>query len=330
MKNHVWQLVDKIGLRNYAIKNRMQRCACPYCGDSATNRRLARGWFVFDGYDSYEELTSVFGCFNCGVHVSIEQFIKDHGTQFIIEELINVKKQWRDEKYPTLKTTPSVLDEMKSINFKDKINALSLKLDTSETPAVSRSESHVGYLKTRGIPTYKHADATQSGSTWVNMEYKDRDGNIIGMVSRSIGPKKQFKADFSEGYSKNDAVFGINSIKPNRPVYVVEGEIDALSLPNAIGIGGIGNWQKPCRMGIPANNLIFVPDGDYKTNKDVRKHVNNMIASGKRVHLVDYEQINQHAKDVNDILRIIGIATRDAHTAHSSMPKIISELSDER
>jgi hypothetical protein len=80
----------------------------------------------------------------------------------------------------------------------------------------------------------------------------------------------------------------------NSTVYVTEGPIDSMFLPNAVAILGMNHELNPC-----VNNPVFVLDNEPR-NREVIKQYEKLIKNDYRVCIWP-DNITQ--KDVNDMIR---------------------------
>jgi disulfide oxidoreductase YuzD len=92
-------------------------------------------------------------------------------------------------------------------------------------------------------------------------------------------------------------VFGMNEVDKNKPIYVVEGPLDSLFLPNAIAVGGT-SFGKMETIGLPKDKLVMIVDNQPR-NKDVARVLDKII--GSNYNVVIWPQTIQE-KDINDMV----------------------------
>jgi hypothetical protein len=92
-------------------------------------------------------------------------------------------------------------------------------------------------------------------------------------------------------------VFGMNEVDKTKPIYVVEGPLDSLFLPNAIAVGGT-SFGKMETIGLPKDKLIMIVDNQPR-NKDVARVLDKII--GSNYNVVIWPQTIQE-KDINDMV----------------------------
>jgi hypothetical protein len=101
-------------------------------------------------------------------------------------------------------------------------------------------------------------------------------------------------------------IFGYDVLDQQQPMYVVEGPIDSLFLPNCIALGGTG-FNKLTGLYLDRNNLTVIIDNQPR-NSEVCKVYQRMITQGFKIMIwPDYTA----AKDINDlVLAVPGIDVR--------------------
>jgi len=95
-----------------------------------------------------------------------------------------------------------------------------------------------------------------------------------------------------QGYMK---FYGLNKLDRNKKVYVVEGPIDSMFLPNAIATAD-ADLTRAAKLEL--TDFVLVYDNEPR-NKDIVKQIGKAIASGYNVTLLP-ENIKQ--KDINDMI----------------------------
>ena len=93
-------------------------------------------------------------------------------------------------------------------------------------------------------------------------------------------------------------VFGRESLNPKKHIYVTEGPIDSLFLPNAIAVVGTG-FNKLELLEYSKDNITIIV-ANQPRNKDVCKVIENLIE--KNYNVVIWPQ-SLKEKDINDIVK---------------------------
>jgi hypothetical protein len=138
----------------------------------------------------------------------------------------------------------------------------------------------------------------------------DEHNQFIGAQGRSFGNVKPkyitLKTD-----EKIRLIYGVEKIDKSKPIFVVEGPIDSLFLPNSIACLGVGNFLE-VREKFQNQDLIFVVDNEPR-NKAVVEVLNKLIENKEKV-CVFPDTVKE--KDINDMvlngIDVCGII--DTHT----------------
>ena len=174
------------------------------------------------------------------------------------------------------------------------------------------------YVVDRKIPNRFHAKLFYAPKfkTWVNkiipekfnlesgdeprliIPFIDKDRQCFGIQGRS------FKSDglryitiiFDENKPK---IFGLDDVDFNKKVYVTEGPIDSMFLPNAIAMAGSDGINAIDKVATSKQNVVFVYDNEPR-NKNIVDIMEKAIGRGYNVCFWP-EAITQ--KDINDMVR---------------------------
>ena len=288
-------------LRNFKRKNdNLWNFSCPYCGDSTKDKTKARG-YVFQREGKY-----IFKCHNCGQGASLSNLVKHVNPhlhkEYVLEtfgDRINEKK--RDEpKYKKVDVRklrkPKWIDQLNGIN---KISQLKF-----DHPAKK-------YVEKRRIPKSQHYKLFYAPKfyRWVNTLVPDKFPNIqkdeprlvipfineneelIGFQGRAFGKSqpKYITIMLDEDAPK---IFGLDSVRWNTPVVIVEGPIDAMFLPNAIAMAGSDSAR------FSADSVVYCWDNEPRSVENL-KRMERAIDDGKSIVIwPDYIE----EKDINDMV----------------------------
>lgn len=285
---------------------------CLYCGDSSKNTYKARG------YHFAVEQSFIYKCHNCGKSTSSVNFIKDH-FPVIHKEYV---KEWLKEsgrkpkvhasghKMPsanTFKFTPKT-----EINTKDIMTVENLKflMKPCNEVAVARK-----YLEDRKIPKEHHKELWYTENpqslSLLSSKYKDRvlgndprivlpffdtSGELIGISGRAINdsPLRYLTMRFRDDIP---LIFNLNKVDRTKTIYVTEGPIDSLFLPNSIAVAG-SDFKKIDESIKDKAVLIF--DNEPR-NKEILKKVNEVIDLGYAVCIWNNRKITDY-KDINEMV----------------------------
>jgi len=296
-------------LRNYSKKDsRLYNFSCPLCGDSTTDKKKARAYCMpkKKGSGLY------FFCHKCNEAMPFGLFLKR------IDNLL-YKEYQRERIGSRYSNKPKEIDPPKFTAMKKTLVTASIKFDVyDDLQNMSEMPKNIaGYLIDRKIPLDKlwkyfyFADdfkkvANQICSNTFSsaaLKYKesrivltmlDASGNIIGIQGRTIteSSAKYITIKRSDSARK---IFGLDQIKYNRPVVVLEGPIDSCFIDNSIGVCGADLVSQVEGLNI---DPIFCFDNEpYSTI--IAKKVFKAINQGYKV-VIYPKSIKQ--KDINDMV----------------------------
>ena len=282
---------------------------CPYCGDSQKNQHKARGYhFVIE--QSY-----VYKCHNCGKSTSTINFLKEHFPVIHKEYM----KEWLTEKglKPKKKKLPS--------SSKFKFQAKDETLNTSNIMTVENlkflmkpcSEVSVAreYLEERHIPSVHHKELWYSPApqqlSILSKKYEDRvlgtdpriiipffnrENELIGLSGRAMNdsPLRYMTMKF---HDDEPLIYNLHKVDIKKTIYVTEGPIDSLFLPNAISVAGSDFTKLDDSI---KENAILVYDNEPR-NVEILKKIDTVINEGWKVCIWNDRRVSD-LKDINDMV----------------------------
>ena len=155
----------------------------------------------------------------------------------------------------------------KTNNFKPRMeNKMNTVVAFKKFEETKLQTEHYDFLNTRGIsaqtaekmqlfPAEKYFQRLKKTTSAIGFPYF-KNGNYISAKYRSIESK-----DFTQDMGGSQDFFGIDKVDPTKPVVIVEGEIDALTLMEC----GIENV-----VSVPSGAPIKVSDGKVDASEDKR------------------------------------------------------------
>ena len=272
------------------VKADLYNFRCPICGDSQKHKNKARGYF-------YQVKTNTnYKCHNCGVSLSLNNFIKQ------IDPTLH--KQYTMEKFKEGYTGKNFVVEEPKLEFKKPIFKKDLDLPKASEVSVAKE-----YLEKRMIDPAKFYFAHKF-KKWVNTQKQtfttigrdesriiipmyDTERNLIGFQGRSLGPNsvKYITVMLNEEAPK---VYGMDRIDTTKSVYVVEGPFESTFVKNSIALcGSDGDFEF-----IKDNDCIYTYDNEPR-NKEIVGRIERCIQNNKRV-VIWPREVNQ--KDINDMV----------------------------
>lgn len=288
-------------LRNFKWKKAtLANCSCPVCGDSSKNKRKARGFFFQKKGDFF------YMCHNCGFSTTLYNFLSQvapsYAKEYALERWKNGESGHSNYQKPDLSVPSPVFVKHGELQ---KVSDMS-----SDHPAVI-------FCKKRKIPkerwnrlyyTDDFAKYAMSLDETLDLKKKearivipffDMGGNTIGAQGRLL----EVKSDRDIRYMtiKADKAidrlwYGIGDCDSSKRVYVVEGPIDSLFLPNCVamvGASGVNLHPK-----IASSDVVVVLDNEPR-NAEIVSLMERFIESGVSV-CIWKEDIQE--KDINDMV----------------------------
>ena len=278
-------------------KINLANCRCPICGDSEANKNKARGYFF------QSENTYFFKCHNCGASHNIYKFLE------IVSPVLF--KQYSLEKFMEKNERPKY--ESIVLEEKQKQNITSVIDDASELISdLEETHKAIHFLQSRKIPKqhwdkFKYTKTFGAYAKSINSDYSliederiiipiyDEHNHLIGAQGRSLENIKPKYITLKRN-EKTRLIYGLNTVNLSKRIFVVEGPIDSLFLPNAIACLGSGNFLE-IRKTFPTQDLIFVLDNEPR-NREIVKIYKELIDIGEKTCIFP-EHIKD--KDINDM-----------------------------
>jgi len=269
--------------------------SCPYCGDSEKNKHKARG------YHFKLKETFVYKCHNCGESKAFSKFLKDHDTKLYNEYC--VEKFYKKEPSFT-----SVIKETKTPIFKDD------PLKKVGCVSAIDSQQAIDYLNHRRIPKdkwdelyyvensqslssldYKYRDRVFGNDPRLVLPFYSRQGKLVGVSGRALNSNKlrylTLKFDDNE-----PLIYGLRTVDYNKVVYVTEGPIDSLFLPNSIAVAG-SDFSK-LKSIVPTEQAVVVFDNERR-NSQLHELMSQIIEDG---FTICFWPKTLKEKDINDMI----------------------------
>ena len=282
----------------------LANCRCPICGDSEQNSKKTRGYF----YSRGNKLN--YKCHNCNASMSFARWLKDFDfniySMFALEEFQHKNPGALDlpepaEKIPQLKTkpyVPSVLTGLKSI--------------------IELPDDHPvrAYVESRKIPEEFWPDLYYAPKfhRWT-LQHTDKFARVVKEFPQQEHPRliiPFFTEDTKECFmyharsfgdetpkyisikldKKPPPFYGMDRLDKHEKVYIVEGPLDSLFLPNAIAVG-----SSALHIAVDGGlDQTFVMDNENR-NREILKEYKKLIDMG--VNIVIWPETYTY-KDINE------------------------------
>jgi hypothetical protein len=121
----------------------------------------------------------------------------------------------------------------------------------------------------------------------------DTRGNITRISARAFG-KEDPKYVYMKVMDDASRVYGLDTVNKKETVYVFEGPLDSLFIPNAIAVGSASLIVPELR---DYRDFVLIPDNQPR-NPEVCKQIKKMVDSGNKVCLWN----EYWGKDINDMI----------------------------
>jgi transcription elongation factor Elf1 len=277
---------------------------CPICGDSESNKNKARGYIY------QKEGKMLFHCHNCNATMGIPNFLKmldvNIYNEYQLEKLQNKKTPEQDEyekfvekmKKPAYMT--GILKGLKKVSQLHPDNPIKKFVVERKIP----NEYHARLF---ACPNFMHfvnnivpdkfsAAALAKDETRLLIPFLDANKSVHAFQGRSLrGPAK---VKYLTIILRSDVpkLYGLDTLDASKRIYVVEGPIDSMFIPNAVATAGgdlvsaIGSLNK--------SNLVIVYDNEPRS-KETYKKLDKAIMQGYSVCI--WPENLEH-KDINDMV----------------------------
>ena len=289
----------EISLPQMEFKSGGVHARCIICGDSEKSQSKKRFWIKKNGYGNYYA-----HCFNCGYHKSFKLFLKENFPEIYKSY---VKLNFKNKHKP-IESKP---EEVKKI----------VEVDMDLIRVVNLPDNHIAhsFFTDRKIHNRwkKYLFYTDNFQKWINSKVKtfeyepkyDRrivlpfysiDKKLIGAAGRSLEKDSKLRyitIKFDENHPK---IFGLERVKFDKPVYVFEGQIDSLFIPNSLAMAGSISGLMKLLDYAPIDTYILVPDIEPR-NKEIVNFIEQSLKKGFKVSLLP-ERLKIYGKDLNDLV----------------------------
>jgi len=281
---------------------------CPVCGDSESNKTKARGYIY------QKEGKAMFHCHNCGTTLGLPNFLK------MID--INIYNDYQLEKLQDFKDThkkkeddfQSMVEKMRKPVFMTSGPLKGLKKVSQLSPddpvkklVADRKIPNPYHAKLFACPNFYRfvnnlvpnkfsSETLVRDETRLLIPFLDANKTVHAFQGRSLRSNSKVKYITIVLNEDVPKVFGLDTVRFNRPVYVVEGPLDSMFLTNSIATAG-GDLISAVKS-FDKENLIIVYDNEPRS-KDTKKKLEKAIYNGYNVCI--WPENIEH-KDINDMI----------------------------
>ena len=297
-------------------KDNLANCRCPICGDSKKNPNKCRGFFFQKGSDYF------YKCHNCGASHSLYKFLE------IVAPA--VCKEYQMERYRSGQNGHSnykkveekeLFTRFKKPEFKKPEQLIGDLVAVKDLP-----DNHFcrQFVEFRHIPKKfwsilyftedfgkfcREFDPTVTAPTGAEprliIPIFNKKGDMVGAQGRSLNFKDEYNARTTAKYitvkadkSIEKLWYGMWRADPKKTVYVVEGPIDSLFIPNTIAMVGAGAMDN-IHERFKDSDMVFALDNEPR-NPQIIRYMEKLIEMGRTVCF--WPDSMKQYKDINDMV----------------------------
>ena len=276
-------------------------CRCPLCGDSKKKKSRKRFYFYLKDGEYHVK------CHNCSHAGMFSTFLKHYDAEMYREYRMEKFQNSFAPKREEVIVVPSVSPKERLEN--------AIKIDLPRICDLPENHPAVIYLTSRKVPStmYDEIYYSEDFSTFAKtinstreyfddpkivIPFKDKDGRTYGVICRTLNPYSSLRYIILKREGDTQEIqYGIHKIDPNQRVYILEGPIDSMMIPNSIATSGLKVIPKTS-LPTSVENCVFVYDNEPR-NKDVVSRMSGAVDNGYNI-CVWPEYITE--KDVNDMV----------------------------
>lgn len=293
-------------------KDHLFNTKCPFCSDCQSKTNKKRGYFFAWKNEMW------YHCHNCSYSAKFGNFLKKLDPFLYEEYKVELFKEkfgsTRKEEYKDPIVPKSVIAKQKQEISKEDI-FYSICVPLSDLP---NDHPAVVYCLERKIPKFNfsrlyYIDNTEKlkkldpeldikfPESRLVIPFFDKNKELFGLTCRAIKPTKL--RYLTVKLSDKALVFGLDRVDPTKIIYIVEGPLDSLFLPNSIAVTGtsFGKVEQVMKdLNIAPDQSVLIIDNQPR-NKEVVKIQEKLIDLGYNVVIWSIDDSN--GKDINDLIK---------------------------
>ena len=295
-------------LRNFKQKkDYLFNFSCPFCGDSATNQRKARGYVYQKGNNLF------YMCHNCSAGTNVGNLVKfvdpSLHKEYILERYKNGTQRTKNYKRKAIDIRPPKFDKVEKQKVFDHAEWCNQLPDNHWV---------IDYIKGRKIPKehwgrllfapkYKqfidnlvpnHEKQLLDDARLV-IPFYDEYNNLIAVSGRALetGDKLIRYVTIRTVDSDKKLLYGLDRVDLSKTVKIVEGPLDSLFLSNCVASADANLFLASKSIECASKVLVF--DNEPR-NKEVVKLIEDAVNSNQNV--VIWPKKLSGKKDINDMI----------------------------
>jgi len=296
---------------------------CPYCGDSQKNKSKARG-FVYAVKNEY-----FYKCHNCSKGTTLGKLI-----EYVDPQLY---KQYVIEKYKSGNNNTVQEPEFKfePVKFDDK----TLK-DLTRFDKIPNHPAYKMFIDKRRLNDYHDKlYVTWHFYDWVNklipnkfpnikedhpraiIPFLDIDNKMFAFQGRAFGDEEPKYITIKLDENKR-RIYGLDRLDINKTIYITEGPIDSLFLPNAIAVAGSDLEIKNLK-----RKAVYVFDNEPR-NREITQKMEKLIEKNYNICIwpksLKYKDINDMVMSGMTPVEIQGIIDNNTFSKLSAHQQLVN------
>ncbi len=266
------------------LRDYLYTCRCPYCGDSQKMKNKTRGYF----YRKAEQMN--YFCHNCGKSTTAGKVVElvnpDAYKEYVKEKFIGTTETEYKFEQPKFEKKDPKLRDLISINKLSADHPARQVLVNRQIP----KEHYDKFFLCHKFCSWAEISSNQDHPRLV-IPFYNEDGEVFAAQGRAFG-KEQPKY-LTVKFDDKPKIFGLERVDWSKRVYVVEGPIDSLFLPNALAVAGADFIHLP----FEKEDITVVLDNEPRSKEIVKRMT--QLADNNYSLVIWPDTISE--KDINDM-----------------------------
>ena len=276
---------------------------CPLCISSDPKKKKG---YIYQINGEYR-----FHCHRCNSSMWLSEFIKTQDSHLYTEY---IKDKFFTDNTPAPIVAPQEIPPVEELSLNFLVNEL------TKVSQLAHSHSCKRYVVYRKIPTNLHSKLfyVKNFCTWVNsfipnkfsessiskdegrliIPFVDKLGIIFGFQGRSLKNDSPIRYITIMLDKTVPRFYGLDQVNFEETVYILEGPIDSMFVPNSIASAGGDITRELTLLGKPNVNFVVVYDNEPRNKSTLDK----MASAISRGHSVCIWPQSLEIKDVNDMI----------------------------
>lgn len=294
-------------LERFAKRGDSYNFRCPLCGDSQKNKYKTRGYLM------EKPIGVLYYCHNCHASMKLGTFIEHVDANIAAD----YRKERFEERYAN---EPKKVEkpDISKVHVPKYLKGDSPLKQLKKVSQLVHDHPAKKYIERRKIPTNFHHKLFYAPKfkAFVNslipdkfdleksedeprliIPFIDVDGVCYGFQGRNFKPDGIRYITIILDAAK-PKVFGLDSIDFTKRIYITEGPIDSMFLPNALAMAGSDSINVVDGLDVDKDLVTFVYDNERR-NKEILRVMDKAIERGYNICLWP-EHIEQ--KDINEMV----------------------------